>query len=260
MPIWSKPGSPPFKSYRIRLDASSNGLDYTVKIESYCALRISIVIPALNEKNALGALLGRLAVTPGVDEVVVADGGSSDGTSDLAEPPIRLVRSEAGRGIQLRAGAEKATGDVLLFLHADVVPPKDLAAQITGAISEGSVGGNFRLRYPDGGLLGRWLEILGPVNRRQNRYYGDSGLFVRRDAYEALGGFPAIPIMEDVVFVERMERYGRTAYLPGPMVSSGRRWKGHALRTLLLWGFMQAAFALGASPWRLDRFYHSAKR
>lgn len=217
------------------------------------------MIPTLNEEATLGGLLERLRRSPGIHEVVVADGGSTDETADLIAPPARLVLSEPGRGLQLRAGAREATGDVLLFLHADVMPPTDVARQIEGAIRQGFIGGNFRLRYPDGGLLGRWLELLAPINRRRRRYYGDSGLFVRRDAYEAFGGFPAIPVMEDVVFVERMERHGRTAYLPGPMVSSGRRWEGRAGRTLLLWGFMQAAFALGISPWRLARFYRAAK-
>jgi rSAM/selenodomain-associated transferase 2 len=222
-------------------------------------LKLSVVIPTLDEEATLGRLLKRLQQSPGIHEVVIADGGSTDGTADLVAPPARLLRAEPGRGLQLRAGAREATGDVLLFLHADVTPPADVARQIAGAIGEGFVGGNFRLRYPDGGLLGRLLELLAPINRRRRRYYGDSGLFVRRDAYEALGGFPAIPIMEDVVFVERMERHGPTAYLPGPMVSSGRRWEGRTGRTLVLWGFMQVAFALGVSPWRLARFYRMAK-
>lgn len=204
-------------------------------------------------------LLARLADTSGVCEIVVADGGSADGTVDIAEARATVVRMAPGRGIQLRAGAEAAAGDVLLFLHADVVPPWDVAAQIEHALKGGHIGGNFRLCYPDGGLLGRWLEFLVPIYRRIPRYYGDSGIFVRRDVYEACGGMPHVPIMEDVVFVKRMERCGKTAYLPGPMKSSGRRWKGRALRTLLLWGFMQTAFALGVSPWKLDRFYRAAK-
>ncbi|MGF1471520.1 MAG: TIGR04283 family arsenosugar biosynthesis glycosyltransferase [Rubrobacteraceae bacterium] len=224
------------------------------------ALKLSVVIPTLQERLALAALLERLGTMPGVDEIVVADGGSTDGTRSLVRLPANLVRSEPGRGMQLRAGARQATGDVLLFLHADVVPPDDVAGQIKSAVRAGFVGGNFRLRYPEGGLLGRWLEFLAPLNRRRNRYYGDSGLFARRTAYEAFGGFPAIPVMEDIVFVKRMEWYGKTAYLPGPIVSSGRRWRGKALRTLLLWGFMQSAYALGVSPWWLDGFYRSANR
>ena len=151
-------------------------------------------------------------------------------------------------------------GDALLFLHADVLPPIDVADQISAAISAGHVGGNFRLRYPDGGPLGRWLEWLAPFYRRRPRYYGDSGIFARRDAYDACGGFPHVPIMEDVIFVRRLESAGQTAYLPGPMVSAARRWRGRELRTLLLWGSMQAAFALGVAPWRLVRFYRGAGR
>lgn len=221
-------------------------------------MRISTVIPTLNEARNLELLLERLRATPGIHEVIIADGGSTDGTR-LDARRARLTVSEPGRGIQLRAGAEEATGDVLLFLHADVLPPPDVADQIEHAVNVGYVGGNFRLRYSDGGVLGRWLEFLAPVYRRLGRYYGDSGLFVRRDTYESFGGFPAIPVMEDIEFVRRMERHGKTAYLPGPITSSARRWEGRALRTLLLWGGMQTAYALGVSPWKLDRFYRSTR-
>lgn len=214
-----------------------------------------MIIPTLNEALNISALLERLLCTPGVGEVVVADGGSTDGTLELVRPPVRLVRSGAGRGIQLNTGAKATSGDVLLFLHADVVPPSDVAAQIRDAVEAAYIGGNFRLSYPGGGVLGWWLETLMPFYRTLGRYYGDSGIFVRRDVYERVGGFPEIPVMEDVVFVRRMERAGETAYLPGPLVSSPRRWEGRPLRTLLLWGFMQVAFALGASPWQLASFY-----
>ena len=223
-------------------------------------MKLSVIIPTLNESQNLKPLLARLGATPAVQEVIVADGGSTDGTRELAAHEAHLTVSEPGRGLQLRAGAREATGDVLLFLHADVLPPLDVADQIERAVGAGHIGGNFRLRYPDGGLLGRWLELLAPLYRRLRRYYGDSGLFVRRDAYDAFGGFPAIPVMEDIVFVRRLEQQGRTAYLPGPMISSARRWEGRAFRTVLLWGSMQTAYALGVSPWKLDRFYRSAKR
>ncbi len=221
-------------------------------------MQLSVVIPTLDEVENIGALLERLSCTPGVSEVVVSDGGSTDGTRRIVRARgARLVESEAGRGVQLRAGAREASGDVLLFLHADVVPPLDLAAQIEGALSGGCVGGNFRLRYPGGGALGRWLEALAPVYRRLGRYYGDSGIFVQRRVHDGFGGFPEIPVMEDVVFVRRLEAAGKTAYLPGPMVSSPRRWEGRFVRTLLLWASMQAAFALGASPHELSRFYRA---
>ena len=118
-------------------------------------------------------------------------------------------------------------------MHADVAPP-DAALQIRDAVERGRVGGNFRLRYPEGGALGGWLEALAPFYRRFGRYYRDSGIFVRRDVYERVGGFSEIPVMEDIVFVCRMEGAGKTAYLPGPMLSSSRRWEGRPLRSLAL--------------------------
>lgn len=223
-------------------------------------MKISTIVPTLNEVRNLKPLLERLEITPGIHEVIVADGGSTDGSRKLSASRASLMVSEPGRGIQLRAGAEAATGDILLFLHADVLPPWDVADQIERAVNAGYIGGNFRLRYPNGGSMGLWLEFLAPIYRRLRRYYGDSGLFVRRDAYEAFGGFPAIPIMEDIEFVRRMERCGATAYLPGPITSSARRWEGRALRTLLLYGGMQTAYALGVSPWKLERFYRSTSR
>ena len=215
-----------------------------------------MVIPTLNEAADIGALLERLSRIRGVGEVVVADGGSTDGTPELVvSSAARLVRARPGRGGQLNVGATAASGDVLLFLHADVAPPPDASLHIRDAVERGRVGGNFRLRYPEGGALGRWLEALAPFYRRFGRYYGDSGIFVRRDMYERVGGFPEITVMEDIVFVRRMEGAGKTAYLLGPMLSSSRRWEGCPLRSLALWGFMQAAFALGVSPWRLASFY-----
>ena len=221
-------------------------------------MRLSVVIPTLNEAENIGALLERLSCTPGVHEVVVSDGGSKDGTRRVVRASgARLVESEPGRGAQLRSGARAAEGDVLLFLHADVVPPRDLATQIEGALDEGCVGGNFELRYPGGGTLGRWLQTLAPLYRKLGRYYGDSGIFVRRRVYDGIGGFPQLPVMEDVVLVRKLEAAGRTAYLPGPVVSSARRWEGRPVKTLLLWAFMQTAFALGASPHGLAHFYRT---
>ncbi len=104
----------------------------------------------------------------------MADGGSTDGTPELVRPPACLVRVRPSRGMQLSAGAREASGDVLLFLHADVVSPLDVASQIRGAVEAGCGGGNFRLRYPGGGAVGRWLERLAPFYRRLGRYYRDS--------------------------------------------------------------------------------------
>lgn len=220
-------------------------------------VKLSIIIPALNEQAVIGGLLRYLAEIPGVSEIIVADGGSTDATRSVVRESgvARLVTSEPGRGIQLRAGARAATGDALLFLHADTLPPRDVAAQIQKALEAGYAGGNFRLRYPGGGVLGSWLEVLVLIYRRLDRYYGDSGIFVRSEVYERTGGFPAVPIMEDVIFARRLERAARTAFLPGPMVSSPRRWRGRPLRTLSLWAFMQLAHEFGVSPWRLSRFY-----
>lgn len=219
-----------------------------------------MIVPTLNEVGNVGGLLEHLQRAPGLGEIIVVDGGSTDGTPDLVVPPARLVHSKAGRGMQLNAGAREGTGDVLFFLHADVVPAVDVAFQLRDAVKAGYVGGNFRLRYPGGGWLGWWLERLNVLYRKLGRYYGDSGIFIRRDVYEKLGSVPEIPIMEDIVFVKRLEASGETAFLPGPVFSSPRRWEGKPFRTMLLWGSMQTMFALGVPPDLLDRFYRTARQ
>ena len=133
-------------------------------------MQISVVIPPLNEVENIGTLLELLSRTPTVFEVIVVDGGSTDRTREIVGASgARLVECKPGRGLQLNAGAAEASGNVLLFLHADVAPPLDLAAQIRGILGRSRVEGNFRLRYPGGGLLGRWLEALAPFYRSLNR-------------------------------------------------------------------------------------------
>ena len=156
----------------------------------------------MNEEAPLGSLLDGLRLAPGVHEIIVSDGGFSDRTAALVRPPHRLVRSEPGRGQQLRTGAEAATGDALLFPNADVLPPwtwrprsRAPSAPVTSAAT--SVCATRMGGRSDAGLSGSRPSTY----RRKPRYYGDSGIFARRDAYDACGGFPYVPIMEDVIFV-----------------------------------------------------------
>ncbi len=221
-------------------------------------LTVSVIIPALNEQSRIGAVV-RAAAAIG-DEVIVSDGGSRDGTAELARQAGALViQAPRGRGPQLHAGALRASGDVLLFLHADA----ELAPTARGAIEAALaapelVGGNFFLRFAPS-TWSAWLFTLANHHRRRwlRIYYGDSAIFLRRTAYDELGGFRSIPILEDYDFVRRLERLGRTAYVREVTVEvSTRRFERAPLRTLAVWTWIQLLYsAFDVSPERLARYY-----
>jgi rSAM/selenodomain-associated transferase 2 len=227
---------------------------------------VSIIIPTLDEQAALPALLDDLARLHGRWEIVVADGGSSDATVKIARAhhaaPAVVPRPGGGRAVQLNAGARGASGDVLLFLHADSRLPRDAYASLAEAWrTPAVVGGNFALRFDGGGTFER---VLGAVYRRQRRhgfYYGDSSLWVRRERFDELGGFREIAIMDDYDFVRRLERGpGRTRCLPGPASTSARRWRAIGIpRTVLAWFAIRWLYVAGVSPARLVRLYRTVR-
>lgn len=168
---------------------------------------ISVIIPTLNETQALPALLMALRREPTPHETIVVDGGSGDATVEIAHRyHVRVLRAPAGRGHQLCAGAQQASSDVLFFLHADSIFPAGGLARIAErlAADRGLVGGNFRLLFGGDTRFSRWLTRFYAGIRRCGLYYGDSGIFVRRDVYDAIGGFRPIPVMEDFDFVRRL--------------------------------------------------------
>jgi len=225
---------------------------------------ISIVIPTLNEADRLPHLLGRLAAEPVPHEVIVVDGGSTDGTRCLArEAGARVIRAERGRGRQIAAGAALARGEILLFLHADSRLPPGGLARIAEALAArpDAVGGNFRLDFDGGTGFDTWLERFYAWIRRRGFYYGDSGVFVRRAVYDRIGGVRAIALMEDYDFVRRLERAGPTICIDDPpLVTSSRRFAGRSPAAIVLgWLEIHALFHLGVSPSRLARLYYGGK-
>jgi uncharacterized protein len=221
---------------------------------------VSVVVPVLDEAAALPALLDHLASLEGRFEVVVADGGSRDGTPDLAAGhPLapRVVRAPRGRAEQMNAGAAEARGELLVFLHADTRLPPSAHRSLTTTAADG---GNFQIRF-DGGdrfsrVLGRWYSL----QRRLGVYYGDSAIWLRRAVFDALGGFRPLPIMEDYDLARRLERGFRTACLPGPAITSGRRWRALGVpRTVLSWVAIRWLFLAGVPPERLARLYRRAR-
>jgi rSAM/selenodomain-associated transferase 2 len=219
---------------------------------------LSIIIPALNEAHSIGATLDALKEVRGCTEVIVVDGGSLDGTVEIArERGARIIKSGRGRGLQMHAGAAVARGEVFWFLHADTLPPKDAAEHISEALRDTrAVGGNFRVRFDGERRAARFLTWLYPHLRKLGLCYGDSAIFVRRDAYHRVGGFKPFPIFEDLDVVRRLSRTGRMAHVPTTVVTSSRRFEGRSFAlTFARWSVLQALYWIGIPPQRLGRMY-----
>lgn len=219
---------------------------------------ISVVIPTLNEEVNLPVTLRQLAERPDV-ELIVVDGGSRDRTVEIAQQytPYVFV-THPGRAHQMNAGARHATGDILLFLHAD-------SYLLSGAIDEiqrriigdGAVGGAFDLHIDSQRRLCRLVAKAASRRSRLLRLpYGDQGIFVWRQVFELLGGFPEIPIMEDFAFARQLRRQGRLAFISSGLITSGRRWNANGvLKTTFVNWWVTILFFLRVSPLRLRRTY-----
>lgn len=219
---------------------------------------VSILIPTFDEEGELPGVLDHVASLPGRWEEIVADGGSRDGTVEIARArQVAVVQRGSSRAVQLNAAAAEAHGEVLLFLHADSRLPAGAHESIAAALgAPGLAGGNFALRFEGDDLFARALTAAYALQRRLGFYYGDSSIWVRREVFEALGGFRELPIMDDYDFVRRLERTHRTACLPGPARTSPRRWRALGVpRTLLSWWAIRLLFVVGVSPERLARLY-----
>jgi len=223
--------------------------------------RVSVVIPTLDEVDRLAALIEGLRREPELAEIIVADGGSTDGTPALAEGlGVRVIETERSRGRQLRAGADAARGEILLFLHADSVFPASGLRALCAALDRDPrvPGGNFRVVFDGGSRFARGLTAAYPWLRHVTLYYGDSGIFARRSVYEAIGGIKPIPIMEDYDFVRRLERAGPTCRIEQPpLTTSSRKFEGRRAGAII-WGWVviHVLYWLGVSPERLARLYY----
>jgi len=231
---------------------------------SRSALQLSIVMPCLNEASGIGAALERLQPLRrrGV-EVIVVDGGSSDGSVALAARLAdRVLPAPRGRALQMNAGAAVARGGVLLFLHADCALPADGDRLIVDGLQAGGKRwGRFDVRL-DGAhpLLGLIAFMMNWRSRLTGIATGDQGLFVTRGLFAAVGGFPAIALMEDIALSRSLKSYGAPLCLRAHITASGRRWERHgALRTIVLMWRLRLAYFLGAEPADLAMRYDSAR-
>jgi len=221
------------------------------------AALLSVVIPTWNEAPLVADAVANARAIG--DEVIVVDGRGGDGTAALArEAGARVVLTAKGRGIQEAAGGRAASGDVLLFLHADTRLPAEARHAILRALDDPSViGGGFYVRFLPSSWFTRLLEPVNDLRRRiVRRYYGDAGVFVRAEVYRRLGAHRPWPVMHDYEWSGRMERAGRCVYIRDLCSwTSARRFQGRELRTLVRWLAVQGLYGLRAPPRVLGRFY-----
>jgi rSAM/selenodomain-associated transferase 2 len=221
--------------------------------------RVTIVIPALDEEAAIGATLDALEpLQRDGHELVVVDGGSRDRTVQIArERAGTVLQALRGRAAQMNAGAAVATGDVLLFLHADTMLPPGAVARIRETVAGGASWGRFDVTITG---RSRMLRVVAALMNLRSRWSGiatgDQAIFVRRDVFEAIGRFPEQPLMEDIELSRRLRVLARPACLRDRVVTSGRRWEARGVwRTIFLMWRLRWRYWRGEAPERLARAY-----
>jgi rSAM/selenodomain-associated transferase 2 len=221
--------------------------------------QISAIIPTLNEPGELPETLRRLRQVSEVTEILVSDGGSTDATEELArQADARFLTGPPGRGGQLRRGVQLATGDVLLFLHADTWLPEDAGAAIADALANPAVvGGAFRKAFRDPHWLMAGSEFRCRLRMRCLQFaYADQAIFVRREILERIGGVPDVPLMEEHLLCRALRREGRLALADATVTTSARRFRERGvLRTYWRMFSVNLRWHLGASPEELARVY-----
>jgi len=228
------------------------------------AQKISVIIPVLNEREVLsGTLTALQPLRLRGHEVIVADGGSNDVSHALSQRlSDRVIHAPKGRSRQMNVGASVATGDILLFLHADTLLPHNADDLIISNISErGRAWGHFDVRLSGKDLLFRIIEVLMNWRSRVTGIVtGDHGIFVKHEIFQSVGGFPDIDLMEDIALSKILKRNGPPLCLRQRVMTSSRRWeKGGIVRTVLLMWFLRLAYFLRTDPNDLARLYEKSK-
>jgi rSAM/selenodomain-associated transferase 2 len=221
-------------------------------------MKISVIIPALNEESSLPQTLEALTKLEHIGEIIVVDGRSADRTVEIAtEFGAKVVKFKPGRGIQLHAGAREAQHEILWFLHADTLPPADADKEIIAALADKkTIGGNFNIRFDGERRAAKMLTRLYPKLRLLGLCYGDSAFFVRRDVYVKTGGFKDLPLFEDVEFYSRLKKQGHFAHLKSFVISSSRRFENRSFTlTFARWSLFQGLYWLGCPPRFLAKYY-----
>ena len=220
-------------------------------------LKVSVIIPTINESANIANAITK-AWAAGASEVIVVDGGSNDETASIAQTcDCKFIHSDKGRAAQQNLGESVATGDVLLFLHADCWLEESGVEQITQAIDQGANYGCFFQKFDSPKWKYRWLERGNSLRTRFFEViYGDQGLFIRRELFRELGKFPDEPFMEDLLFSRTLRKHSRPVFLPGPLYASARRWEkeGFVRQQLRNWHIVLMNW-IGWTPTQLKRRY-----
>ena len=227
-------------------------------------MRISIIIPVLNESLRIAQTLSNLQPWRAEGhEVIVVDGGSEDRTAELSRPLAdQVLFSPPGRGLQMNAGAKVARGNLFLFLHADTFLPREGMRVILERMEEARrIWGRFDVRLSGKHLLFRVIErLMNYRSRITHIATGDQAIFVQKKLFETVGGFPPIDLMEDIGLCKSLKKYGPPLCLPQRVTTSSRRWEEKGiLRTILLMWFLRLAFFLGIDPRYLAQLYGAKK-
>ncbi len=225
-------------------------------------MHTSVIIPTLNEAGSIAAVIKGVNQEV-VREIIVVDGGSVDNTPAVAEQEGALVlHAQPGRAYQLNRGAEKANGDILLFLHGDTFIPAGFDTLITKTLQQpGVAGGAFSLAIENGSTALKSVAFLANLRSRIFQLpYGDQALFTTKTTFDMIGGFPQLPIMEDYQFVCNLRKQGKVVTLKQTVTTSGRRWKNMGvLRTTAINQLIVLGYHLGIPPAHLVKLYQRAK-
>jgi rSAM/selenodomain-associated transferase 2 len=221
-------------------------------------MQLSVIIPTLDEAEGIVQTLAWVRQA-GECELIVVDGGSVDGTPELARLHADIVLATSrGRARQMNAGAQVATGDVLLFLHADTILPQEFLVLIAQVLYDPQVvGGRFDVRLDAEGWPFRMVETLMNLRSRLTRIStGDQAIFVRRETFQAVGGYPEVDLMEDLQLSQKLKRAGKVACLRTQVITSARRWQQNGvLKTIVLMWMLRLGHFFGVPPERLRAFY-----
>jgi len=220
-------------------------------------MKISLIIPVFNESKTVDAMLDQLEDLPGDWEILFADGGSCDDTLDRIGNRCAVLRAPKGRANQMNFAAGRATSDVIWFVHCDSRLPRDAHAQISAAVEQGAKWGCFHIGFDYNGPFMGCNTFLSNRRARRGIAFGDQGIWVRRDTFDSLGGFPDLPIMEDYEFSRQMKEAGiPICQLPGRIITSGRRYeKKFPLITMWQMFYLRCLYRSGVDIQEIARRY-----